>query len=195
MWFIIRGTGLVLAFLFLHRLPNGTPPRLCSKFLSAKTNLTGLLSVRPISATVTHNGTRVQRFAVPWRAILATTSTQNHSKTTAASRKPAFKTHVTNDGRFSRYMNSARTRNNKQNGRTPNAAEFRTVHHAGHMDRTTETGSASQTVITVCRRQAHPSPTPARSQWNRKKIQNVSFMTSTIAPCRHCWRRICDVGN
>lgn len=94
MWFIIRGTGLVLAFLFLLRLPNGTPPRLCSEFLSAKTNLTGLLSVRPISATVTHNGTRVQRFAAPWRPIPVAMSTQNHSTTTAASRKPAFKTHA-----------------------------------------------------------------------------------------------------
>lgn len=191
MWFIIRGTELVLAFLFLFRLPNGTPPRLCSEFLSAKTNLTGLLSVRPISATVTHNGTRVQRFAAPRRPIPATTSTQNHSKTIAASRKPAFKTHVTNDGRFSRYTNLARTRNNKQNGRTPNTAELRTVHHAGHMDRTTETGSAPQTAITVCRRHVRLSTTAARSQQNRKRIQNLSFITFTIALCRHCFNLKC----
>lgn len=56
MWFIIWSTGLVLDFLFLFRLPNGMLVRLCSEFLSAKTNLTGLLSVRPISATVTRNG-------------------------------------------------------------------------------------------------------------------------------------------
>lgn len=60
MWFIIRGKGLVLDFLFLFRLPNGVAVRLCSEFLSAKTNLTGLLSVRPISATVSHNGTCVE---------------------------------------------------------------------------------------------------------------------------------------
>lgn len=115
MWFIIRGTGLV-DFLFLFRLPNNTVPRLCSEFLSVKTNLTGLLSVRPISATVNYNGTCVKMFQI----AIVRTSWHRHTRTTHCSGPRFFRTWGRprsnlasgngSSGVFSRYRLSVRLR-------------------------------------------------------------------------------------
>lgn len=119
MWFILRDTGLVLDFLFFFRLPKGSALLLCSEFLSAKTNLTGLLSVRPISATVSHNGTCVEYSLRSSRQYTMGTMELKNHKNNDSRYLSSFEFCVSNDdGEFSRYTDTVRKLNNKQNGRS-----------------------------------------------------------------------------
>lgn len=119
MWFIIWDTVVFLDFLFFFRIPNGMTLRLCSEFLSAKTNLTGLLNVRPISATVNRNGTCVEY----------TPRLSGRCDTDVDSNNKPFKMNIlwiefvrifvnNGGGEFSCHTDLVQKRNNKQDGRT-----------------------------------------------------------------------------
>lgn len=113
MWFIIRCTGLVLDFLFLFRLLNGIALRLWSEFLSAITNFTGLLSVRPISATTVNrcdDGTCVGCHTRSTGRCGARNTSSEPFKTSHDGIR-GFEFRVNNDsggGRYSRYTDTAR---------------------------------------------------------------------------------------